>query len=529
MRQSNAGWITERDGVSKSGFYRLTLPANSTAPYCVAMKSAKTVVGSYVWHLIREEYVSDYKILYEQRTVNNRTIGFVCSGILLMMLIYSSGSYRSNQQREFLFNAFYIACMLGVVFLNNFFDKKAEFGAALFFGYFGLGLLVLGSLAYVQFTRDFLDTPKRYPKLDRLFVVYLISIALLFVLFTIVYFFTERYALQDRIENTIKIISILVGMVYIRTAFVQHDPLMNYLAWGNAMLIGCASLSLIANFFLPGTALWNNALFYYELGVVLEVTFFLLGLMYKNRRSLIETIQEQEAFKRDAEKRLYESKLELLNARQLERNRISADMHDDLGAGVTAIRLYSELAKSKANTNILPDLEKISQFANDLLSNLNSIIWTMNGNNDSLMGTVAYIRSYVTDYLDGSTIQVQFDIDPHLPDLAVRGEVRRNIFLVVKEAINNIVKHSGANHVHFRCWMEPNVGIHLWIHDNGKGINFQQLRPFSNGLSNMEKRMTDAHIKFSIESGDGTTIKLFRAYHPSDFATRQPLASTTPQ
>jgi signal transduction histidine kinase len=531
QRKINGTWQSDPWARSEAGFYPLQLPPGETAEFVVEMKSAKTVVSSYVWHFIDASYQKDYKILFEERTFNHHLIGFLYCGILLMMFVYSFGSYRSTGRREFLYNAIYVSCMFAIVFFNNYFDKKSHLLSAFFYGYAGLALLVIGSIAYVQFTRNFLNTFVRYPKLDRIFVRYMLIIAFLLLVFSVLYFFTPFYFIQDIIENLIKLVSIAVGVVYIRKAFTQKDPLMNFLAWGNAMLIGFGLTSLLVNFFFRRPHIFGNALFYYETGIVLEVTLFFLGLMYKNRQTLIEKIKEQEAFKRETEKTLYESQLALLNARQVERSRISADMHDDLGAGVTAIRLYSELAKNKVAKDIVPELDKISQFANDLLGNLNSIIWTMNAGNDSLYGTLSYLRNYITDYLDGTGIKHQFDFDSDLPDVPIRGEVRRNLFLVFKESMNNMVKHADATEVKIACRLEKDSGIHWLIQDNGKGIDFDHLRPFSNGLSNMEKRMRDSGIRFQLESNkDGTSIHLFQPIQlVIDGSTTQMPTSTTQQ
>jgi signal transduction histidine kinase len=87
----------------------------------------------------------------------------------------------------------------------------------------------------------------------------------------------------------------------------------------------------------------------------------------------------------------------------------------------------------------------------------------------------------------------------------VSGTVRKNIFLVVKEALQNIVKHSKATEVHITLLIEPKE-ISLYIQDNGIGIDFENLRPSSNGLTNMRKRMQNAKIDFSIENSNGGTL-----------------------
>jgi signal transduction histidine kinase len=235
--------------------------------------------------------------------------------------------------------------------------------------------------------------------------------------------------------------------------------------------------------------------------------FFLLGLTYKNRVELIEKIKEQERLKLEAEKQSYENKLAVLKAQQDERNRISTDMHDDLGAGVTAIRLYSELAKRRIGKDVIPEIEKISSSANDLLNNMNAIIWTMSSSNDTFHNMVAYIRSYALEYFENTGIDCHINIEEDIPNVAVSGEIRRNVFLVVKEALNNILKHSKATEVNITLKREKE-GLSLYIQDNGTGIDFDQLRRFGNGLKNMKKRMEAMQILFSIENNNGTLVTL---------------------
>jgi signal transduction histidine kinase len=137
-------------------------------------------------------------------------------------------------------------------------------------------------------------------------------------------------------------------------------------------------------------------------------------------------------------------------------------MHDDLGAGVTAIRLYSELAKKRIGKDIIPEVEKISSFANELLNNMNAIIWTMSSSNDSLDNMIGYIRSYALEYFENSGIDCQISIEENIPNIAVGGELRRNIFLVVKEALSNILKHSNATAVHITLKQERNGPVTVY-------------------------------------------------------------------
>ena len=95
----------------------------------------------------------------------------------------------------------------------------------------------------------------------------------------------------------------------------------------------------------------------------------------------------------------------MYKAQQEERERISADMHDELGSGMTAIRLMSEIARNKMKENTPVEIEKISSSADDVLNKMNAIIWSMNSGNDTLDNLVSYIRSYALEYFDQTPIE----------------------------------------------------------------------------------------------------------------------------
>jgi signal transduction histidine kinase len=176
---------------------------------------------------------------------------------------------------------------------------------------------------------------------------------------------------------------------------------------------------------------------------------------------------------------------------------------------MTSIRLYSELAKRKLINTPIPEIEKISSSANELLSKMNAIIWSMSSSNDTLNNMIAYIRSYALEYFEDTGVNCKISIPENLPNVEVVGEIRRNVFLVVKEALNNILKHSKATEVNIKL-VRAQDGLTLYIQDNGTGIDMNKLRQFGNGLKNMKKRMEAIKIDFTIENSEGTLITLHR-------------------
>ncbi len=173
---------------------------------------------------------------------------------------------------------------------------------------------------------------------------------------------------------------------------------------------------------------------------------------------------------------------------------------------MTAIRLMSEIARNKMKESTPVEIHKISQSADEVLNKMNAIIWSMNSGNDTLDNLLSYIRSYSLEYLDNINIECKVEIPDKIPDKEINGDKRRNVFLCVKETLNNILKHSGASAV--TIIVELNQSLRIQIADNGKGIDMENLRRFGNGLKNIHRRMESIGGSFKIENNNGTITTL---------------------
>jgi signal transduction histidine kinase len=495
---------------SFSGYRKITLSAGEAVWILAKLKPLKNEFNNINPVLINGIFINEYKQYIVGRKTDTQIFGFVLSGVLLMMILFMLSNFVISKKKEFLYNACYSICMFLLIFLNSTSRRSTTAFTSLYYSYIDFFLLVTGVIFYISFTRKFLDTRANYQLLDNILKYGEQFVLLLLCIYTYLNFFTATYLPQFYLEISMKIFILSIGCAFIYLALKRRDKLFNYIAAGNAMLVFFSIISLVLlspKIKIPG--IYGSAIFYYNLGIVLELVFFLLGLTYKNRSELIKGIKEQEALKLEAERLEFETQLAVIKAQQEERNRISADMHDDLGAGMTTIRLYSELAKSKLPDNTIPEIDKISHSANELLNKMNAIIWSMSSSNDSLGNMIAYIRSYALEYFEDTGIKCKIDIPENLPNIQVIGEIRRNVFMVVKEALNNILKHANATEVSIRLTRVENNLI-LYIHDNGKGIDLETIRQFGNGLKNMKKRMNDLDIDFSIENKNGTLITLNR-------------------
>jgi signal transduction histidine kinase/ligand-binding sensor domain-containing protein len=191
-----------------------------------------------------------------------------------------------------------------------------------------------------------------------------------------------------------------------------------------------------------------------------------------------------------------------------ERTRIATDIHDDLGSGLSRIRYLGEMVKLKTiqQQNILPDIEKISAFSDEMVDKMNEIVWALNEKNDTLEAIISYIRSFAAEYLSNNDLACKVNLPDEIPNHIVKGETRRNIFLSVKECLHNVVKHANASATVVTISVKDDLVIQ--IHDDGKGIDWEKTRPFSNGILNIKKRMKDAGGTVDFKNENGTTVVL---------------------
>ncbi len=224
---------------------------------------------------------------------------------------------------------------------------------------------------------------------------------------------------------------------------------------------------------------------------------------------------------RRAATRKYRRKLALLqqqHAIERDRARIAKDIHDDVGAGLTQITLLTELARrdpEQTNAN----LGRISDSARKLTKAMDEIVWAVDPQHDTFDGLLDYISAYAEDFLRVAGIRFRMDLPAQLPVARVDAELRYNLFLALKETLNNIVKHAKATEVWLRLRLEPK-SFTLIIEDNGQGLpdvteqrelNLSKARlTAGSGMGNLEKRLTaiGGHCKIHSAGGQGTRVEM---------------------
>ena len=490
------------------GFRQFDVAPRDTSTYFARLGVIRSSATGLSPVILQKDFIEPFVSARIQSKQVTNMFTYLIAGIMLMMIFYSLAAFRLNRSKEFIYYAGYTFCIGLLLFLKSYLIYDFTRFNFYFESYWDLLVLCIGVVFYIQFIRYFLDTKAKHPFLEKTFRLSEILIAVLLGLYTLIYFFTSDFIWLDLFENITKQLLLVIGIVFVIYGTRKKDNLMQWLVWGNILLIlfSIMSFLLIVTPFTvtssPQFGYLNDALIYYELGLALELIAFLVALAYKNRRDLVERTRESERLKIENERKEMEKQMAVLAAQQDERNRISADMHDELGSGVTAIRLMSEIVKSKMKEATLPEIEKISNSANDLITKMNTIIWTMASSNDTVESLVTYMRTYSFEFFESTNIDCKFNMPDSLPKVELSGERRRNIFLAVKEALNNVLKHSKASLVQID--VEVTNKLRITIMDNGLGIDLDKIRRFGNGLRNMQNRLENINGQFSIKNQQGT-------------------------
>jgi signal transduction histidine kinase len=495
------------DSTTLPGYVFFTLKPGEKAQFFARLDFTQSTQSRLAPTIIRQDFVTYFKnnLLSHKITVN--IFNYVTAGILLMMIIYSTSVYFQDYNIEFLYYSTYALCMGSLLFLKSYLYGSTNEFNNYFEGCLDFIIQMIGYSFYLLFIRKFLATKLDHPFLEKILAFSNWFIIIATGLFIFFYFFTNLSAIAYLVENIAKYGLLGFSVIFVLYGLWKKDPLMNYLVAGQLFLTFFSILSFILiisnyRFSKEQSSVLNDPLLYYQIGMILELVCFMSGLTYKNKRNLTERVKERERLKLENERKEFEKQVAILEAKQQERNRISADMHDELGSGVTAIRLMSEIVKTKMKENTLPEIEKISHSANELLSKMNTIIWTMVSSNDTVESLVAYIRAYAVEFFENTPIECRFMMPAYIPPIDLSGEKRRNIFLSVKEALNNVLKHSQGSVVMINITASDKLLIEIM--DNGIGIDLDQLRKFGNGLNNMKKRIASISGKFSIENHQGT-------------------------
>ena len=211
-------------------------------------------------------------------------------------------------------------------------------------------------------------------------------------------------------------------------------------------------------------------------------------------------------------------------ALQEERSRIAKDLHDDLGANLTGIALQIDVASREVHdpTRLQQRLQSLASSVRGVIGGMREVVWSLNPRCDTLESFCTYACDYAESFISAAGLRCRFDVPEEFPEQVLSAETRHHLLLVLKEALNNAVRHAGASEVRVGLRHEQEA-LTLTFDDNGRGIAPNNLRgaasdrsdagegPDSNppprnsggGLNTMRRRVETLGGTFELKSGPG--------------------------
>jgi signal transduction histidine kinase len=194
----------------------------------------------------------------------------------------------------------------------------------------------------------------------------------------------------------------------------------------------------------------------------------------------------------------------------LERARIARDIHDDFGTRLSRLVLEGEVAQNElaGDASVCGRFARISNGLREALGAMDEVLWAVNPRRDTVRDFVTYVCEYAQTFLQPTSIQCLLEVEPDMPALDFDLPLRRTLLLAVKEAINNVAKHSGARKMVLQIYRrEP--GLVVVVEDDGHGFDEARISGERNGLGNMVQRMNEVGGECRIVSkpGEGCRVE----------------------
>ena len=431
--------------------------------------------------------------------------------IFQLVLVVLQSSYV--RRLEYFYYSLYIICM-GVYFLAL--NESLLQTEILFTRYpalqpfFDKPIGIFCVFLYYRFARYFMDIPHKYPVFNEKVkqIEYFILVGV----------FLEVCALalngKSFIEEMCFVAISVITLVYTSYILYQYFNLkrstLNYFALSGATLIAFGSFaSLIAfnliNFhiinvnFIPSVPSQVASLF--------ELIIFSTGLGYKTFLMEREKVIAERALVNE----LRENGKLQNNIQQL-RNEIASDLHDDVGATLGSINVYADVSERMIEEGNKEEakgyLHRIVELSKETLHDMRNMIWALNSEHDSLSELVQRMKDYAAPLLTAKNISFSFEIDEAVPEKKMEVLEKRNLFLIFKESIYNILKYADCKNVTVEIY-SIETGWMFVVTDDGSGFDLKARRD-GNGLNNLQRRAQEMNAELLIKSGrnEGTVVSL---------------------
>jgi signal transduction histidine kinase len=425
---------------------------------------------------------------------------FFFESVAFFMTVFFFIQFSILKKKEYLFYAVYLLLLtvyyllaIPEFFFGISYNDKISIAE---FDLFKRPVQFLISVFYSLFVMYYLGLKNRSRPLYLIFS-YLLILYLVFSLGCLAgNFFKIAY---DPLYYSVGLLLFPLQLYVVTALFKYRVPYAHYIIWGSIIVLVGSIVTLLLSMYMTkypqGHVNNSNSYIPVMISILADIFLFTVALQRKIA---------------DNEKALINAAVSRHQAVMLERERIIADLHDDVGGGLSSIRMMSDLmAQDQKEPNTQSPVnfsKKISATAKEIALRMNTIIWSLNTENDTLQKFSEYVRHFGISFFEDSPIKFRFNLSGKLPvSKELTGVQRKNLFLIIKEALHNSLKHSGAGEAMVNFQMH-NDQLLIEIADNGTGI----LNPnsFGNGIKNMKKRVEEINATIHFSSGKGTQIQI---------------------
>lgn len=433
-------------------------------------------------------------------------------GILLAQIINVLIRWQQYKSKEYFYYLVYLAVFfiyLFILFSETILPEQYHYEEwQINFVSRPVGLLIY--IFYNEFVIKFLTLPETNPSLNRVIRWYSRFLILCFFnQIFLQYIFINRIYILNDLHSIFSLGIFFVVIYFLYRLWKMRTTLTAYVLKGSlALTIGTFITNILNTLMMSGKLKYGEYYFYPVLiGIGLEIYFFNSGLFYKTRSAERELINTQKLLIDEMQENE-----KLLVDRQNMRNKIARDLHDDVGATLSGIALHSHLSTinmQKHDENaVKQSLVLMQSSASEMVNKLNDIVWAVNPVHDELEKIILRLEEYAATMAAAKNIEVHVERDAELTKKKLPMEVRKNIYLVCKEAINNAVKYSSARNITISA-VQQNGVCKLSIKDDGCGFDSSAVKK-GNGLLNMQQRVQEINAELFVDTkpSSGTIVTI---------------------
>lgn len=415
-----------------------------------------------------------------QQISTRKIIWGIYFGFILLIALYNLFLWIVIRDNSLIYYIFYVLCFGALQAVLYGFFYQYIWSNSWLNDRFHLVFLNFSSFFMIYFTIEFLNFKTYIPQI----IIPVKAFSLVFLLFSFsLLLHYDWYSNFIGIALTFLLLTLQLSVVYVY--FSHKIRIIRYYALAMVsisiagIIVGLKNLNIVSAM---------NQEYYLMVGSMLEIVLFSVAFGDKLRQSQKEQQRQQRI-----------------------RNEISTNLHDDLAASLSSLTMYSELSRqraSKQSPEIASRFDTISQKSREILRLVREVVWDINPSNDQSEEWLERIIAFARDVFDSKQIDLQIDVDANAYQVILPVLERREVYLIFKEAINNIARHSEATEVKFLAEISDKNLI-ISILDNGKGFNEEAIRK-GNGLENLQKRADKIKAKLVIKSkeNEGAEVQL---------------------